>query len=256
VAHSTTEQTLKTHFPFHGELHKAPKKLFQETVLLVPFYGARKPSLKRHVEFLNELGYDVLIFDLYKDTRSLKVKLLSSNELMGVKHIWADQVEAMLNSIPGKKIVFAFSNPSASAIEAIAKRNATDIAGLVCDSGPSGDLLTSMVNYFTHEEPIHFFPLKWAAAAAMTFLWSPNFIQAIHSDLSQLPEGFKVLSIRGWKDKLIPAHFIDQVFEPHLNLDWQKLSLPQSGHLNGLRDFREEYELPVRQFLESISTSL
>lgn len=256
MANTSTEQTLKNQLPFHGELHKAPKKLFQETILLVPFYGARKASLKRHVEFLNELGYDVLNYEIYKDSRNLSQKLVSSNELMGVKHIWADQVEAMLNSVPGKKIIFSFSNPSASAIEATVRRNATDVAGLICDSGPSGDLLSSMINYFTHEEPIAFFPLKWAAAAAMTFLWSPKFIEAIHADLEKLPQGFKVLSIRGWKDKLIPAHLIDQVFEPHLKLEWQKLSLPQAGHLNGLRDFREEYESPVRLFLESISTRI
>lgn len=256
MAHTTTESSLKEHLPFHGELHKAPRKLFQETVLLVPFYAAKKNSLKRHVEFLNELGYDAVLFDLHKDSRNLNQTIFSSKEMIGIKHIWADQVEALLNSIPGKKIIFSFSNPSASAIEAIARRNATDVAGLVCDSGPTGNLLSSMVNYFTHEEPIQFLPLRWIAATAITYMWSPQFVRAIHEDLEKLPTHFPILSIRGWKDKLIPAHLIDQVFEPHLNVHWKKLSLPQAGHLNGLRDFREDYELPVREFLESISTKL
>ena len=240
--------------PFHGELHPASKKLFVETVLLVPFYGSKKTSLKRHIEFLNELGFDVLHFQIYKNSLSLDQKIFSSNELMGIKHIWSDQIEALLNTVPGKKIIFAFSNPSASAIEAIAKRNAYDITGLICDSGPSGNFFSSMVNYYTHQDPIRFFPLRYLAAVGMSLLWSPDFMSSIHADIEKLPEGFKVLSIRGWKDKIIPAHFIDQIFDPHTNILWQKLSLPQAGHLNGLRDFREEYELPVRQFLESIST--
>jgi hypothetical protein len=46
---------------------------------------------------------------------------------------------------------------------------------------------------------------------------------------------------------------IDKVFEPHGQIDWQKLSLPQAGHLNGLKDFREEYAPVVAQFLKEIS---
>lgn len=256
MADTSTKSTLKSHYPFDGELHPAPKKLFQETILLVPFYGAKKRALDRHVQFLNNLGYDVVNFAIHKESRNIKQKLISSTELLGIKHIWADQIEALLNSIPGKKIIFSFSNPSASAFEALARRHAVDVTGLICDSGPSGDLLHSMVNYFTHEEPIAFAPLKWIAAAAMTFIWSPNFVQIIQDDLSALPKDFKILSIRGWKDKLIPPHYIDQVFESQLHLQWQKLSLPQAGHLNGLRDFPEEYELPTRQFLEKISTAI
>jgi hypothetical protein len=253
VAHSSAEPALGG-LPFEGELHQAPKKKFVETILIVPFYGAKKGALQRHVHFLNELGYDVATYSITKESRTLQKSLFSSKEYFGMMHIWSDQVEALLNAIPGKKIVFAFSNPSASAIKAIARRNAADVTGLVCDSGPANNMYDSLINYFTYEEPIHFLPLKILAAAGSRLLWASEISAGVHKDLAALPKDFKILSVRGWKDKLISTHNIDQVFEPHLQIDWQKLSLPQAGHLNGLRDFKNEYQEPIKKFLASISS--
>lgn len=258
MASPAPEQTLKKSYPFSGELHQSQNKKYSETVLIVPFYGAKKSSLARHVDFLNEVGYDVVLFNLQREPRNWKLvnSIVSSELEFGLKHIWADQIEAMLNSIPGRKIVFAFSNPTASAIEAIARRNAYDIAGLVCDSGPSGDLFKSMIAYFSSEEPIRLTPFKYAASFVTSLIWHPQYRDAFHKDIAKLPIGFRILSIRGWKDKIITVDQIDKVFEPHQNVDWQKLSLPQAAHLNGLKDFRSEYEKPVADFLKELSSKI
>lgn len=253
MADSSSKQTLS--LPFNGELFPAREKKFKETVVLVPFFGGTKAKMRRHVDFVNKLGYDAVAFTLKTvEFNSPKFTVFSSNQLVGIKHIWADQVESTLNAIPGDKILYAFSNPSASAIEAVVRRHATDVKGLVCDSGPSGHLLSSMYSYFTHYDPIKWIPMRACAAAAMTLGWSPQFHSIVHGDLEQLPQGFKILSIRGWKDNIIPAHDIDKVFDPHPNIDWQRLSLPQAGHLNGLKDFAEEYEASVAEFLKSVAT--
>lgn len=249
------ESALKK-LPFEGEYISAKNKKYREVVLLVPFFGARKPQMKRHVEFVNELGFDCVIYNLKKRPNSIGESYFSSQSLFGMKHIWADQIEKLLNEISGNKIVFAFSNPSASAIEAISRRNATDIKGLICDSGPSGELWKSILNYFTHEKPIHFLPLRLAATTYSTLTWNLQFLTAVSQDLEKIPSHFRILSIRGWKDKLISPNQIDKIFEPHPHLDWQKLGLPQAGHLNGLRDFRADYEPAVRQFLDSIATQI
>jgi len=240
----------------NGEWFKSPQKKFQETILIVPFFGAEKKNLQRHTEFINEIGYDCVLFDLKDSWQELATNHLSSKAQFGLKHVWAEQIEVLLNEIPGKKIIFSFSNPSASAIEAIAHRRAADIQGLICDGGPSGQLWHSMVNYFTHENPLPFFPVKAAAAAATAFLWNPRFLKVIHDDLKKFPKNFRILSIRGWKDPLITPKMIDLVFNPHKQLDWQRLSLPEGAHLNGLKDHPESYQPPVTQFLKEISTVL
>ncbi len=247
---------MNLHLPSQGEFRQSKCKKFEETLILVPFFGAKKSSLTRHIEFFNDLGYDVVFFDLKKGLKDTQGSVFSSDSGLGFKRIWADQIEGILNSISGSKIVYSFSNPSASAIEAISRRHATDIKGLICDSGPSADLYQSSINYLKHEEPIRLLPLRLAAAFVMALVWSPNYKETVHEDLKNIPEHFKILSIRGWKDHLISAQEIDQVFDPHSQIDWQRLSLPQAGHLNGLRDYKEEYAEPVRLFLKTISTSL
>lgn len=242
--------------PYSAEWFKAEKKKFAETVLLVPFFEGKIPALRRHVEFLNELGFDCVAFELHDQIALDGRNIFSSDFSFGMKHVWSDQIERMLNEIPGKKIVFSFSNPSASAIEAIARRHAQDVTCLVCDSGPSGDFVKSLVNFFTYYKPLKTSPLRLLASATVSFLWHPKFSATIQDDLAQLPEGFRILSIRGWKDKLITPDMIDKVFEPHPHLYWQKLSLPQAGHLNGLKDFAEDYSPAVSEFLFSTATQL
>lgn len=242
--------------PHHGEYLKSPHKKFKEVVVIVPFFGGKKPQLRRHAELMNELGFDCVIFELLDSVKTAPLHLISSSLQFGLKHVWTDQIENILNHIPGDKILFSFSNPSASAIEAVAHRKAADIKGLVCDSGPSSELWKSMMNYFTYSQDLKLFPLKAVASTALTLMWHPQFSTIIHNDLKVIPAGFRILSIRGWKDKLISVQMIDKIFEPHTHLDWQKLSLPQAGHLNGLKDFHDEYVPPVSTFLTEIATKI
>lgn len=241
------------HLSFGGVRYPASSKKFDETILIVPFFGSEKENLKKHWEFFNSLGYDCVIFSLHKGLWKGGPLPVAANGALGIKHAWADQVEQLLNEIPGKKIVFAFSNPSCSAIEAIARRHAVDVKGLACDSGPSGQFWSSMEAYFKHEEPIKFLPLRWAAASVTSLFWSPRLDKEVHEDIEKLPKGFPILSIRGWRDPLIPPEHIDKVFEPHPRIDWRKLSLPEAVHLNGLRDFPDDYKPAVTQFLAEIS---
>lgn len=251
-----SETNKQTKLSFDGEYFSSANKKFKETVLLVPFFQGKKINLKRHIEWLNEIGFDCVFFDLKDEWNEVGFHLINKERKFGLKHMWTEQIEQLLAEISGKKIVFSFSNPSASAIEAIAKRRAEDIAGFICDSGPSGSLNESMIRYFTVEEPIPFYPLKWVASWATTLLWHPNFKKVIHQDLSKFPIGFRVLSIRGWKDPLITPQMIDQLFEPHQQIDWQKLSLPEAAHLNGLKDYRDQYVGPVSKFLFEIATQV
>ncbi len=244
--------------PYEGELFKARKKKYAEVVFFVHFYGGVKKQLLRHVRFVNQLGYDAFTFQLqgnHHDILNFNLPI-SSEFALGLKHIYADQIEILLNDIPGQKIVYAFSNPAGSAIEAIARRNCSDVAALICDSGPSARLLPSTFRLFTYDLKIKFLPLRLLLSPPFALLWSPHMHKDIQTDLEKFPTGFRILSIRGWKDKLIPPAHIDEVFDPHPQLDWQKLSLPEADHLVGLRDFKKEYAPVVERFLKSVSTEL
>lgn len=253
---TTESKEWSANLPYGAELHAAPKKRFQETILVVPFYGGLKAQMRKHVDFLVELGFDVVDFEFQTSFKTLPDRLISAQHGLGYKHVWADLIENLLNQIPGKKIIFAFSNPSSGAIEAVARRHATDVVAMIADGGPTARYFSSLVKYFTTETPLPLAPARWAAASLLTPLWSLNARATLHEDLSRFPEGFPILSIRGWKDHLIPPKHIDEVFEPHSQLDWQKLSLPEGGHLNGLKDFPAEYIPVVQSFLKGVATSV
>lgn len=246
------------HWPYGGRYYPSTQKKYAEIVLLVPFYLGTKRHLLRHIRFINELGFDAFSFELdFSHKDFLKGKLpLAQRGRIGAKHIYADQIEYFLNELPGQKIIFAFSNPSASAIEAISFRNASDVKALIADSGPTNQFMKASYQLFKHELKVPFFPLRLGLTPLLSYGWSPYLHQDVHEHLSRFPQHFPILSIRGWRDKLIKPQHIDEVFEPHQNLDWQKLSLPECDHLKGLKQFPDDYRPGVERFLKRYGTAL
>lgn len=241
-------------YPFDGEYFPSKQKRYNEVVFFVHFYDGSKAQLRRHIDLVNDLGFDAFAFNLLPKS-ALLTNPISRNKNPGLKHLWADQIHDLLNLIPQKKIVFSFSNPSASAIEAMAARHNLDVTAMVCDSGPSIKFLESVFHLYQHLQKEGF--LKSITQTLVTpLVWSPFLNKDLHEHLSEFPNGFKILSIRGWKDALIPPNHIDGVFEPHTNLDWRKLSLPKAGHLNGLKDFKDDYTAGLLPFLQEVATPI
>ncbi|MCB0368686.1 MAG: hypothetical protein KDD45_04370, partial [Bdellovibrionales bacterium] len=104
--------------PYQAKRYLSKHKTFSEIIVFVHFYEGSAALIKRHVQLVNSMGFDAVAFDLLPSSSILR-NPLSKRKYLGIKHIWADQIESILNAIPEKKILFSFSNPSASAIEAL-----------------------------------------------------------------------------------------------------------------------------------------
>lgn len=241
-------------FLFDGELFKAPQKKYEELAFFVPFFEGEIPQLKRHIALVNELGFDAFAFRLWDFKQSPLSSIFSSSGPIGVRNIIADQIESLLNEFRQNKIIYSFSNPSAAAIEAAARRKCHDIKAMICDSGPSAKLFRSTLQLYSKDIFPNHILLATAASTVLATLWNPQKHHDLKQFLDQFPQDFPLLSIRGWKDHLITPKEIDQVFEQSGRVDWKKLSLLEAGHLNGLRDFPEEYKPVVVDFLQKHAT--
>src|SRR5687768_3189924 len=124
--------------PFEGELFLPEIQKFQETIIFIHFYGGRKDNLKRHIKFVNGLGYKAVAFNLsrFQPTKYILNPPFATNGRFGLRHLWADEIEQILNLVQGPKIFYCFSSSTSSAIEATARRYASDIKGLIGDCGP------------------------------------------------------------------------------------------------------------------------
>lgn len=243
-------------FPDEGELFKSKKKKSNHLIFFAHFYGGHKNALRRHINLVNELGYDAYVFNLkytMKDHQFLPYSFVSKK--FGIKHAIADQIEEHLNLLTEykTKIIFAFSNIAGCAIESLARRRTPDVTALICDSGPGAKFIHSSSALLEEQMKIKALPLKAIVLPFFILAWSKDMHRDITKDLQKLPEGFPVLSIRCWKDKMISPSHIDKIFEPAKNINWVKLSLPEAAHLTGLRDFPSEYRSGLEDFLKSIN---
>ncbi len=237
------------HFPSNA-------RKYEEKIVFVHFFGGSVEHLIRHIRLVNSLGFDAIAFNLsYNKKTFLKSKPYSRvSKRFGLEHKWADEIRDVLDFVSGDKIIFSFSNPTASALEAMTLPERSDVKGLICDGGPFVRMplctWNLMREQFQIENPI----LRLGASIGTYFLWSPFHKKYLSESLSHLPASFPILSIRAWKDKLVPVAAIDDAFKNQDHLDLQILEIPIAEHLTGLRDAPEVYKPRLRDFLSSIAS--
>ena len=219
------------------------KKPGSALVVFVHFFGGHQRILKRHIQLVNDLGHDAFAFNM-PARLDLSWKLLISSKF-GLKHLYSRMLDFYLDQIEGQKIIFSFSNPSASAIESIANRlEKNDITALICDSGPSGKFMRSAWNLAIQQEKNPYLMIFFS------FFWSLKFHSDIKSQLSLMPAGFPILSIQPMKDPVIPPDHIQSVFNSQ-DLAGLKVFQPlEAGHLNALKINPEEYRNQLQDFLK------
>lgn len=240
--------------PHNGSWHYAQDQRYEETIVFVHYFGGSPKSMRRHVEMVNNMGFNAVTFQLVFNELKLPAPLPISPKMdFGIFAIWRDQIESVLNSITGKKIIYSFSNPCFSAIAATGERHASDIIGIVCDSGPARDIIRSWWNLVEDKYKVKNIFLKTAMLPVGYLFIGLSFKENIPKVLKAVPEDFPILSIRGWQDHLVPYEEIEAFFDQQDHLDLRVISLPKGGHLDGLKQFPGEYVPAVKDFLEKIS---
>lgn len=243
---------IRRDLPYGGYLIEPPQVQFEETIVFVHHWGGHRSSMKPHMDWLNGLGFKTATFNQSfhsKKTLRWDFRLLSQ-PAKGLRGLWADEITKILNLISGPKILYTFSFPSGAALVSMGDRKAQDVSAWVCDGGPFVNLHKCFWNYFTHQTPISNWILREAAVLGSHVLFGQLQLKAdFRRAFQRLPEGFPVLSIRGWQDPLVPSSAIDEAFALSSHLRLEKLSLPEGRHLDGLSKHPGEYKPRVERFL-------
>ena len=241
--------------PFEGEWGRAKERRFRETIVFVHHFGGSKRAVLRHVKMANDLGFDTVRFPLIFNKMLPAQRLPITADLkFGARHVWAGQVESILNSIPGRKIVYSFSMPSNGALEALAKRRAEDVSAWVGDGGPFLQILKCSWNLFEHQFRVESRLLRGLYTSFSYFIFGHGIDEETPKLIAALPDGFPILSIRGARDPLVPQDAIDDVFRTAGKLDVEKLVIPDGQHLDGLKNYPEVYRPVVETFLKAHAT--
>jgi hypothetical protein len=235
-----------------------------EVIVFVHHYGGHKYSFRRHMSWLNDLGYDVITFDLpLKEVFEIRPGKLPFDRLFkfGLRHVWAEKIETVLGSLSEKKILYSFSSPSASVLQVISARSAIDVNGWICDGGPFFDISGGIENYI-REYNLHglnrFQTLrKYYSKLISQIIQSKKYRADMISALHALPPNFSILSIRAEKDPLVSVDMIDDFFaHTPAGVRVEKLLLKNSGHLTGFRDEPEFYKTHAQQYLNEIASNI
>ncbi len=254
--------------PAHGG------RRFREVIVFVHHYGGNRHSFHRQIEVVNELGFDAVTFDLPASSVNQLPRIPLSREWrFGLRHLWADKIEDVLDTIADEKFVFSFSYGSSAALMAIDRRHAIDIRGWICDGGPF-KYMPVAVEHFVNEglfnipllgrdliarNPLFRFPVFRRSMAAIA---SELFGRARYNEdgaraLRALPRGFPVLSFQAENDTLVQPHMIDEFLAAGFgHIDLQKSLLPHSRHLTGMKDDADTYKSLLEGFLLARATPL
>ena len=252
---ASSEATMQ--LPFDGEIHRAAERRYAETVVFIHHYGGSKKTVLRHVRMVNQLGYDAVTFDLLHFEFGKMPKLPITADLkFGMRHLWAQQIEAVLNAVPGKKIIYSFSMPSASAIDALSRRQGRDVVAMVCDGGPFLDLPRCTWNLYTHEYVVKSRIMRGVFSAAGIAMFGLGIKSELPGQFRKIPAGFPVLSIQGASDPLVPRSAIEEFFSYGKHLELEEFVIPDGGHLDGLKRAPDDYVSMVRPFLSRAATPI
>lgn len=240
-----------------------PKK-FKETIVFTHHYGGSASSVRRHQEFVADLGYDSVAFDYSYNAPASRqwILPLTRNMKLGAKSAWIVELNAVLDSIEGDKIIFSFSFPSCATLHLLAESPRRDVKAWMTDGGPFLETWKCMGNFFKFEKPMlnpmsHFL----ATASGYLLMGGPFYKGLMHGWLEKIDANFPILSIRAEKDALVPESAIAAVFAPRSNsqrsdLNLQVLRLLGVEHMQGLKKAPELYSKTVSDFLAKVSLPL
>lgn len=256
----------KLKLPYDGELLLSPNKKFKETIVFVHHFGGNKRTTKRHQNLVLELGFDCVTFNLFENSQGKeidgfeRVKRLILHLFKGKKTYvanWTKELNDILNSIEGSKIIFSLSSPSTSAVGVLGKLKRKDIKAWVCDGGPFVQIWSCFKNYAALETKTKNPIISYIhTTLGFIFFGGLGYNRRMTLWLKDLPKDLPILNFRAALDQLVPEKAIEGFFALNVELEPEVVRLEHSGHLEGIKTEKGLYHSKLSDFLSKHATPL
>jgi len=219
---------------------RATHQNFEETIVFTHHFGGSHATTKRHQDFVNDLGFDCVSFDL----NCAKIPVYKT-----FFQVWREEIHGVLNAVPGNKIIFSFSSPSAASLATIIDGNRKDVRAWITDGGPFFDTFNCLENFYRFITPVAPWKLELMTAAAFVKIGGIGYKSRVRRQFESWPADIPILSIRTGNDRLVPIPAIDKFFAAGQNLPLQTFEITEAQHLEGLKNFPDLYKHAVKEFL-------
>ena len=253
----STHQLNSHSLPYDGELFLPQEQKFKEIIIFTHHYGGHKKQLRKHIQFVNQIGFRAVAFNLFPQPFSGSWALLKDPcfYISPLQTRWKKQILKISNFFQDEpKIFFAFSFSCNVISQLIHKIPHTQ--AVIFDGGPFAQLIKNPWKYLSYQESISNPLLRALAIIPWNFFcgfYSLKF--KINRSMKKWQKGFPVLSYQATQDKLVPPDTINALLTPHSHLNTQVVSI-FAKHLQGMKVRPEEYQIALKNFLVQNSKPL
>ena len=245
-------------FPYEGELFLPSKQKFKEVIIFTHHYGGHKKQMRRHIEFVNQMGFKAFAFNLFPQPFKGSFSLLKipTFYISPLQPRWKKQIFDVAQCFRDEpKIFFSFSfscNVTSQMVHKIPK-----VQAVIFDGGPFAQFFKNAWRYLSHQEVVSNPILRALMLLPWNFFCGFYLLKFnIHQSMKKWPSGFPLLSYQATQDKLVPPDTTNEIIKKHKHLKTQIVTLNQVQHLQGMKLQTEEYQRTLKDFLQKNSTPI
>ena len=242
-------------FPYEGEMFYPDKKKFEEIIIFTHHYGGHKKHVQRHIQFVNEIGFQAFAFNLYPQPFKGSLHLVKKMKFgfLSLSSQWKKQIQKILTTIKGRKIIFSFSF-SGNLVSSMVHKH-PDVKALVLDGGPFARPIRNPWLYLSHQEMVSNPILRALTIIPWNIFFNFFLLKfRIHQSLKKLPATFPILSFQAEDDLLVPPEIINELLLPHRHLDITTALLKGVKHIQGMKTNPDIYKKILERFLTEKAT--
>ncbi len=255
---STSIESCTNAFPYDGELFLPQEQKFKEVIIFTHHYGGHKKQLRRHIHFVNQIGFKAFAFNLFPQPFHGSFELLKQPRfyLSPLQVQWEKQISDILKFFHNEpKVFFSFSF-SCNVISQIISK-VPNVRAVIFDGGPFAQLFQNPWKYLSYQEVISNPILRALAIIPWNFFCGSYLLKfKIHRSMKKWSKNFPVLSYQAVQDKLVSPEAINTLLKKHTHLKTQVVTLAQVQHLQGMKFQTEEYQRTLKDFLTQNTTPI